>query len=77
MPKRVILTMIRLYQYTVSPDHGFLRYLFPHGFCKFYPSCSMYTYQAIEKYGIAKGLIKGFWRIIRCNPCSKGGVDQV
>lgn len=45
--------------------------------CKFYPSCSEYTKQAIEKYGALKGLIIGIWRIIRCNPFSKGGYDPV
>lgn len=45
--------------------------------CKFYPSCSEYTKQAIEKYGVIKGLGLGIFRIIRCNPFSKGGYDPV
>lgn len=45
--------------------------------CKFYPTCSEYTKQAIEKYGAVKGLIKGFYRILRCNPFSKGGYDPL
>ncbi len=45
--------------------------------CKFYPSCSEYTKQAIEKYGAIKGLTLGICRIIRCNPFSKGGYDPV
>lgn len=45
--------------------------------CKFYPTCSEYTKQAIEKYGVAKGVILGIWRIIRCNPFSKGGYDPL
>ncbi len=45
--------------------------------CKFYPSCSEYTKQAIEKYGVIKGLALGIWRIIRCNPFSKGGYDPL
>lgn len=45
--------------------------------CKFYPSCSEYTKQAIEKYGVIKGLILGIFRIIRCNPFSKGGYDPL
>lgn len=45
--------------------------------CKYYPSCSEYTKQAIEKYGVFKGTAKGMWRILRCNPFSKGGYDPL
>ncbi len=45
--------------------------------CKYTPSCSMYCYDAIEKYGVVRGIIKGIFRILRCNPFSKGGFDPV
>ena len=45
--------------------------------CKFYPTCSEYTKQAIEKYGAGKGLFKGLCRILKCNPISKGGYDPL
>lgn len=45
--------------------------------CKFYPTCSEYTKQAIEKYGIFKGCIYGIKRILKCNPLSKGGYDPL
>ena len=45
--------------------------------CKFYPTCSEYTRQAIKKYGALKGLILGIYRVLRCNPFSKGGYDPV
>lgn len=45
--------------------------------CKFYPTCSEYTKQAIQKYGALKGIILGIWRIIRCNPFSRGGYDPL
>ena len=45
--------------------------------CKFYPTCSEYTKQAIEKYGCLKGSFLGLKRILRCNPFSKGGYDPV
>ena len=45
--------------------------------CKFYPTCSEYTKQAIEKYGVWKGLFIGIKRILRCNPLSKGGYDPL
>ncbi|OGC47729.1 membrane protein insertion efficiency factor YidD [candidate division WWE3 bacterium RIFCSPHIGHO2_01_FULL_35_17] len=45
--------------------------------CRFQPYCSEYSYQAIEKYGIIKGSFMGIYRILRCNPFSKGGLDPV
>ena len=45
--------------------------------CKFYPTCSEYTKQAIEKYGVIRGTIFGIKRILRCNPFSKGGYDPL
>lgn len=70
-----VLLLIRLYQKTVSPDHGFFKSAFPQGYCRFYPSCSEYGYQSIEKNGLIKGSLKAMWRILRCNPWNKGGVD--
>ncbi len=75
--RRPFLLLIRLYQKTLSPDHGPLKAKFPYGYCRFQPTCSEYTYQAIEKYGIIKGGLMGSWRILRCNPFSKGGEDPV
>ena len=67
--------LIWLYQKILSPDHSWLRHRFPGGFCRFTPSCSMYTRLAIQKHGLLIGGAKGFWRILRCNPWSKGGLD--
>ncbi len=44
--------------------------------CKYYPTCSEYAILAIQKYGPVKGGVKGIWRILRCNPLSRGGVDE-
>ncbi len=71
------LFLIKLYQKTISPDHGWFSGLSPIGFCRFYPSCSVYGYRAIEKYGILKGGLMATWRIMRCNPFSKGGEDKL
>jgi putative membrane protein insertion efficiency factor len=71
------LAMIRLYQLSLSPDHGFLKRFFPYGFCRFHPTCSNYTFQAINKYGIFKGGALGIWRIVRCNPWNPGGEDPL
>ncbi|MFH1029808.1 MAG: membrane protein insertion efficiency factor YidD [bacterium] len=72
-----ILKLIKIYQKTLSFDHGIFKYLFPHGYCKFHPTCSEYAYQAIEKYGVIKGGLKSLWRVLRCNPWNKGGYDPV
>ena len=45
--------------------------------CKFIPTCSEYSIEAIEKYGALKGGLLSIWRILRCNPFSKGGYDPV
>ncbi len=67
--KKLAIKLIDLYQ----------KYLAPVNFgiytCRFSPSCSDYTKLAIEKYGVIKGSIMGVWRIIRCNPFNKGGID--
>lgn len=73
----MIISLIRLYQKTLSPDHGWVKVFFPHGYCKYYPSCSEYTVQAIKKQGNIKGLLLGFKRILKCNPFSKGGIDLI
>lgn len=76
LPRLPFLWLIRLYQHTLSPDHGFFKSLFTHGYCRFYPSCSEYGYQVIKKRGLLVGVPKTIWRILRCNPWNKGGVDM-
>lgn len=66
--KYFILRIIKLYQFV---SQGFL----PK--CRFYPSCSQYTYEAIENYGIFPGIWMGFKRIIKCHPFNPGGYDPV
>jgi putative membrane protein insertion efficiency factor len=73
----VALRAIKIYQKTLSFDHGPLRSLFPGGYCRFQPTCSQYGYQAIEKYGVLRGGTKIAWRILRCNPFSQGGHDPI
>lgn len=76
-PRFVALKTIRIYQKTLSFDHGFFRRLYPNGYCRFHPTCSEYGYKAIEKYGLRIGGVMALIRILRCNPFSKGGVDEV
>ena len=77
MIKSVVLGFIRVYQKTVSLDHGPLKILHPHGFCRFHPTCSEYGYQAIAKFGTIRGLYLAMHRIFRCHPWSKGGDDPI
>jgi uncharacterized protein len=67
--RRAVTMPIRAYQYAISPMFG------PR--CKYYPSCSEYAVQAVERYGILRGLVLAGWRLLRCNPFSGGGYDPV
>ncbi len=67
--KKILIYMIRFYQKYISPMKGTK--------CPYIPTCSQYGLEAIEKYGAVKGSILAAWRILRCNPFSKGGYDPV
>jgi uncharacterized protein len=69
MIRRLMIGMIRWYQREVSPSLG--------SCCKYAPSCSEYMIGAIERFGPLHGVFLGLWRILRCNPLSKGGYDPV
>ncbi len=70
--KKILIRIINWYQKYISS------YLTSKNInCKYYPTCSEYTKQAIVKYGALKGSIIGCFRIIRCNPFSKGGYDPL
>lgn len=76
--KKLALAAIRFYQKTEWFHGAIARQLFlTDKVCRFYPTCSEYTYQAIEKYGIAKGFFLGLKRIVRCHPWNKGGFDPL
>ncbi len=75
--KTAVLMAILFYQKTLSLDHGPLARVFPFLGCRFHPTCSQYTYQAIAKYGVIKGCWLGVKRILRCTPISKGGYDPI
>ncbi|MBC8478165.1 MAG: membrane protein insertion efficiency factor YidD [Candidatus Delongbacteria bacterium] len=62
-----VLGLIRLYQFFISPLLG--------SSCRYYPSCSEYAIESFNRYFFIKALYRTAWRILRCNPFSKGGVD--
>jgi len=65
----LLVGLIRFYQVVISPG-------IPSR-CKYYPSCSQYALDAVREYGVARGFILAFWRVLRCNPLSYGGHDPV
>ena len=65
--KAVVLAPLQFYRRFISPA-------FPPR-CKYHPSCSAYAVQAIERYGILRGVVLAAWRVLRCNPFSHGGYD--
>ena len=67
--KFVLKKLIRVYQLVVSPYLG--------NNCRFYPSCSNYAIEAIEKFGVLKGVKMAFFRILKCNPWGGSGIDMV
>lgn len=67
--KYLVNTLLKFYRYFISP-------MLPKA-CRYFPSCSEYAIEAVEKKGVAKGLYLAFKRIIKCHPFSKGGYDPV
>jgi putative membrane protein insertion efficiency factor len=66
---KILSLVIKLYQLTLGTVFG--------GRCRYYPTCSEYARQALIKDGAVKGLAKSGWRLLRCNPFSRGGYDPV
>lgn len=77
LPKNFLQIAIRFYQKFFSIDQSFWGRRTGIKVCIHEPYCSEYTYQALEKHGVVKGLVMGFFRILRCNPFTKGGYDPV
>ncbi|MBP1561861.1 MAG: membrane protein insertion efficiency factor YidD [Oscillospiraceae bacterium] len=67
--KKILLLLVKFYRRYISPMKP--------PCCKYYPTCSTYAMQAIEKHGAVKGVLLAAWRILRCNPWSLGGIDPV
>ena len=69
LPALAVLALLGLYQRWISPMRP--------PTCKYYPSCSQYAVVAIQRHGLLRGSALAGWRLLRCNPWSRGGVDDV
>ncbi|MGA1836733.1 membrane protein insertion efficiency factor YidD [Herbiconiux sp. 11R-BC] len=69
LPRNLAVLLLRGYRAVISPLYGDV--------CRYYPSCSSYTMQAIQQRGLIVGSAMGVYRIARCHPWAKGGVDDV
>lgn len=69
LPRNAVLAFLVVYRAVVSPLYGDV--------CRYYPSCSAYAVGAVQQHGAVRGAVLSAWRILRCNPWSKGGVDDV
>ncbi|WP_066517333.1 membrane protein insertion efficiency factor YidD [Curtobacterium ammoniigenes] len=69
LPRNACVVILRAYRAAISPLYG--------NVCRYHPSCSRYTLEAIQQYGVLAGIGLGSWRIVRCNPWSAGGIDDV
>jgi len=67
--RELLLLPLHLYRRVISPALG------PH--CRYHPTCSEYALQAVREYGVIRGGLLAAWRVVRCNPWSRGGVDPV
>jgi uncharacterized protein len=67
--QKLVLVLLRGYKWAISPM------LLPA--CRYVPSCSEYAMEAVERYGVIRGSAKAAWRLMRCHPFAKGGVDPV
>ncbi|MEI8103406.1 MAG: membrane protein insertion efficiency factor YidD [Candidatus Moraniibacteriota bacterium] len=75
MVKKIVLWSIRWYQKVLSPDQGWFSVFFLEKWCRFYPTCSQYTYLCVERFGVWRGMWLGLRRIVRCHPWNPGGFD--
>lgn len=69
IPRNLVLGFLTAYRRTISPLYGDV--------CAYYPSCSAYAVGAVQQHGAVRGTLFSAWRILRCNPWTRGGVDDV
>ena len=69
LPRNILIAPVLLWRKIISPLYG--------NVCRYYPSCSSYGLQSLQRRGLVVGVPATIWRILRCNPWSSGGVDEV
>ena len=69
LPRNAFVLVLRIYRAVISPLYGQV--------CRYYPSCSAYGLESFQQHGVIKGIGLTAWRVLRCNPWSRGGVDDV
>ena len=69
IPRNVLIALLIAYRKLISPLYGEV--------CRYYPSCSSYGLQQVQQRGVILGIVLSAWRVLRCNPWSAGGVDEV
>jgi len=77
LPREIAIFLITVYQHTLSPDHGFLKAMYPHGFCRHHPTCSDYGKSVIGKRGLIIGSLFAFRRLLSCNPWKTPSDDRL
>ncbi|USN53448.1 MAG: membrane protein insertion efficiency factor YidD [Candidatus Nomurabacteria bacterium] len=73
----ISIFLIRAYQRSLSPDHGWLRARYPYGYCRFHPTCSMYAIEALQRHGFFRGTYLAVRRLLRCHPFHEPSIDPV
>lgn len=68
LPRNIAIALMRVYRRVISPLYGEV--------CRYYPSCSRYALEAYQRNGVLYGTVLTAWRLLRCNPWSRGGVDD-
>lgn len=69
LPRNLAIAFMKTYRRLVSPLYGDV--------CRYYPSCSRYALEAYQQRGFVVGVVLTTWRLLRCNPCNPGGIDDV
>ena len=69
LPRNAVVVLLRGYRAVISPLYGQV--------CRYYPSCSAYALEAVQQHGLMKGSVLSGWRVLRCNPWARGGIDDV
>ena len=77
LPRIALIAVIRVYQLTLSPDHGPLKHLYPYGYCKHEPTCSQYAITRLRTFGFVLGTLLALRRVMTCTPFAKPSDEKL